>query len=339
MGVKFKLKEAVEAVRKKEPIPFSLKRDGITQSLLTSWRKCPTRTRIAMKGYYIPGASKALIFGSVFHSALEWSLSQLKERAGIPEWFSEPSVLLELMDALKNEFQDEYNEANGDGKSFFDESYEMVPIIIPRYFKYWKEDFFGDTKKEFVEIERSFSTPFNDLITLRGKRDGIYAEPSGAKWLMEHKTKGMIPEEALSMTISRDLQVMMYSLAYYLETGEHLRGVLYNIIRRPGLRKKAIESRTQFMQRVLEDIDSRPQHYFIRFPAPVSVTAIEAFRIKFEKEINRFIEWTQEDEKFDIQHTHECTSMFGKCPFLQLCDSEGTDYSMLQVRKSHHPEL
>jgi len=330
---KFTLKPA-----HKNPLSFSLKDDGITQSLITAWRRCPTRARMIMQGYYRPGHSRAIIFGSVFHSAIEWSLNKYKLREAIhPAWFFEPENKTKLANHLTKTFQSEFEKADATGKSYYEEAFNIIPIMIPRYFKYWKEDFFGETKKEFIELERSFKVE-TELLTFKGKKDGVYKEGDDL-WLLENKTKSQIPEDAISMTISRDLQVMLYILCHYLETEQIPKGVLYNIIRKPGLRKKIAESYKDFLKRIAQDIDDRPQHYFIRFPVIISWEEVMKFKIKLYNEMEQFIKWYKSKPELDPQYTHECNSVYGKCGFLEYCDSGGKDFSMLQVLKNHHPEL
>jgi len=266
---------------------YNLLDDGATMSLLTTWRSCPTKARCVMAGMYKPGFSKAIIFGNVFHSALEWVLNQYK--AGVldsPDWFYDTCNLRALIQSLNEEFSAEYTLADGTGKGYFDEAFNFLPVVIPLYFRYWKEDFFGDDKKEFVEIEKSFKVKYLDKVSLRGKRDAIYKDSKCDMWLMEHKTKSRIPEHALSMTISRDFQVMLYIAAYYLETGIKLKGVLYNIIRKPMLRQKKTESQGDFFKRVAVDIKQREQFYFMRFNVPIPWSDIGVFLLRFEKEIH-----------------------------------------------------
>jgi len=318
-------------------LSFDFAKDGITQSFISTWRKCPTRARLGLKGYYIPGESASLVFGSVFHAAMEYCLYEIKNGVSHPDEFGEPAMLESISDYIHEHFNEEFLAASADGKKFYADAFEFIPILMHRYFKFWKEDFFGEHQKEFIHIEKEFAVPLNGIL-LRGKIDAIFKQANGL-WLMEHKTKSVIPDEVLSMTISRDLQVMMYILCHYLETGVWMKGVLYNVIRKPGLRKKITESTKEFHRRCLDDVDGRPQWYFIRYVAPISEKALITFQHRLKVELDKIQEWFSTSEIFDAQYTHECQGVYGRCPFLVYCDSDKTDTTFLQMKKSHHPEL
>ena len=334
------MNNAIKTIKSVPLHRYDLLEDGVTMSLMTAWRSCPTKARCIMQGMYKPGFSRAITFGNVFHSALEWGLTQYKNgNIETPDWFTDTCNIRALVESLSKEFSAEYTLADGTGKGYFDEAFNFLPIIIPLYFKYWKEDFFGAEKKEFIEIEKSFNVKYLDRVMLRGKRDAIYKDANGGLWLMEHKTKAQIPEHALSMTISRDFQVMLYIAAYYIETGIKLKGVLYNIIRKPMLRQKRTESIDEFYKRVAMDIQQREQHYFIRFPVSIPWSDVGVFMHRFEKEMIEFISWVHDDPELDYQFTKECNGVYGQCPFLDYCDGGKSDTSLYHVRERLHPEL
>lgn len=66
------------------------------------------------------------------------------------------------------------------------------------------------------------------------------------------------------LSTEQDPQVLMYVLGVWKSTGKFPYGVRYNIIRRPGQKIKKNEPLRDFISRVEEDIENRPDHYFKR---------------------------------------------------------------------------
>jgi hypothetical protein len=54
-------------------------------------------------------------------------------------------------------------------------------------------------------------------------------------------------------------------------------GILYNVIRRAGLRRKVNETLVDFLARIGEDIDERPEHYFLRWEHILSTEEVDLF--------------------------------------------------------------
>ncbi len=311
--------------------------DGVTMSMLTTYRTCPTEARMSFSGYYFPGTSAALIYGSVFHEAMDICLNCIK--AGIiksPEDFDK-DFMTNLLLQLHGNFEEEYNAAELKFKEEFIMSFGIMRYLIPEYFKFWKEDFFGDNKKEYVNIEEVFNVPFAGT-KLRGKKDGVFLDTKKHHWLLEHKTKSQIKEDALSMTVARDFQNNLYMLAHYLETGIKMKGVLYNIVRKSSLRKKVNETGEEYVRWVGADIKERPDFYFVRFLVGIDWKIISSFSRKLAKEVSQFLKWWETDEKFDSEYTHSCSAVYGTCPYIQYCDSGHQNFSGLEQRELF-PEL
>ena len=82
---------------------------------------------------------------------------------------------------------------------------------------------------------------------------------------MENKTKGQIDEEGILASLPFDLQTMLYVYCLQKHLGQKVEGVLYNVIRRPGLRRKKTEQIEEFVDRIQDDVVKRPMHYFMRW--------------------------------------------------------------------------
>lgn len=230
---------------------WDLYRDGITYSMMSKFIICRERFRLAtVEGLSYTEPKDALEFGTAFHHCLEHvanggSCTDLKK------------VLNKFIQSKKGLTPDQQNN--------FTFLMRVCEETFRLYYEHWKE---MDSAFKFVVREETFEylypVPGYRTIKLRGRIDAAYA--SGQElWLMENKTKGRIDEDLMKSTLSQDMQTMFYCLALEQKFGKQPDGVLYNVIRRSGLRKGVKESDNVFLERTVKDIKDRPAWYFMRW--------------------------------------------------------------------------
>ena len=307
---------------------------GVTQSLIHTWRACQVKARMTCKGYYRPVSSTTVIFGSVFHEVIAIIENYIKngDIQSIESYVDHKHMIFK--DA-KLFFEDDYNEQSTKGKEEYDLTFGILPGLIEQYLRFWPVDFL----REWEEIEKAFSSKGPLGVVVRGKRDAIIRMGDKSLWLMEHKTKSMISEDNLGMTIARDLQVLLYISVYNWSHKEKLSGVIYNIIRKPLLRKRSSETTDAFIHRCIDDIKLRPEHYFMRFEVPITESVLNDFAIRFTAEMARFLTWWETSDTFDCENTSNCYMYNSPCQFIDYCDSGRKNYGGLEVREKHFPEL
>lgn len=238
--------------RRTEPL-WDLYRDGITASMLSKFFICRERFRLnAVEGWSDKRLATALEFGSCFHDCHE------NHAAGYP--ISTEKLLSQFE---KNRIQ--ARNMDHEERAEIAEICGTVGVLFPRYVEHWRE---MDQSFEYVAQEEKFEVPYTlpsgRVLKLRGRIDAAYREGDQI-WILETKTKGDIDEELLTATLQQDLQTMFYVLAFSLAHQVVPGGVLYNVIRRPGLRRRKEETLPDFLQRIGEDIDRRPEWYFMRW--------------------------------------------------------------------------
>ena len=318
-------------------LSYDIKVDGMTQSMLTTHRRCPTMARLKMLGLYKPGASLALAFGSIFHQGLDYAYNGVKNGA----YDDADDVLHDssnLVNRVEDFYADEYRNATADVQAHYEIAYGMTEAVLPAYFHEWREDFFGDERIEWVDIEKEWSFFHKEAgVLLRGKFDGTFRDAQGRLWLFETKTKATWNDDNLALSIERDLQVQMYLMAMEHVYGEKPVGVMYNLIRRPQLRQKKTETLPVFLQRITEDLIERPTFYFNRLRVTIDDAEREKFKERLKHELSAVKHWTMMPMERDAQNTHECVGVYGACPFLNHCSGGG--YEGLHCKKSHHSEL
>jgi len=291
---------------KKSPVWKGPEVDGITFSLLSRFLVCRERFRLLV----VEGIRPAKTFNHSIEYGQMWHTCEETFSTG-NDWnpdLREYSIYL----CRKYPTQQEQVE----------HWYNVCRVQFPIYVDYWKKNK-DVTKRKPVEQEQVFSVPYKlpsgRTVILKGKRDGVDQIGRDGKYLTEHKTKGDIREEIIKRQLSFDLQTMLYMIAYQEEKGESLKGVRYNVVRRPlsggeGTIKrhkptqgtkcnlksckehpsvdcnkckgtgrvgaKPEETKEHFYNRVSDIIEAKPETYFMRWKCEVSEEEVETFRIQ-----------------------------------------------------------
>ena len=251
--------------KKKKPL-WDLERDGITFSMLSHFLICRERFRLtSVEGWTSKGLSIPIEFGQIFHWVLEKKINS--PRTSISKLLKED--LKRRRKTLKKSQLEDYEIILG-----------LVQVTLEEYFEYWKtiptfehpktSVRYYDTDLKYCLAEEVFRVKHilsnGRTILLRGKIDAAFREPlNKALWLQENKTKGNIDGAALSNSLHKDFQTMLYCLALRHLSPDEPEGVLYNVIRRPQLRKGKSESLQVYLTRTKKDIQKRPEHYYMRW--------------------------------------------------------------------------
>lgn len=198
-------------------------------------------------------------------------------------------------------------------------TYNLVKAAFPLYLQHWAKDREAK-RREPVLQEEKFRVPYNLLsgriILLRGKWDSVYLDKEGY-WLQENKTKGEVDEVGIQATLHQNLQTMLYFIAFQTVLKrqgmeEHaglaqvklsqvklskIKGVLYNVVRRPlgdrhAIRQKKSETERQFYKRVADGIRQDPSHYFLRWKCRIHPQDVEQFRLRvFNPILEQLCDW------------------------------------------------
>lgn len=244
---------------------YSLTEDGISQSLLSNWT-CRIKFLLKVAGWKNPDKGKNTYFGDIVHHVLECIYSEGR-------WFN----LTELADCLDNYISKkrlEYQVFSTYGLEF---DAAIIFTLIKYYQKYYKDEF---NEYKVLKCEGVFKVkmPFSKW---RGKKDGLLLHiKSNTAILLEHKTMGTVRDDILKVKLAIDKQNMFYILAELKENLDlkKLNNVLYNIIRRPQIRLKKDEDKSEFIERLDQDIQKRPEFYFIRYPVTYTQKDLNTYK-------------------------------------------------------------
>ena len=287
----------------KPPRDWTLE-DGITQSLLSSYLCCPFRGLLKFNRWCHDSKRANTRFGSAFHEMLDKAYSKKKAPTDKALMSELEAYLTSSSDYTTKELEQR------------EEDKAVLHAVLRNYYRHYARDF---KDKNFKRVEKSYDVEWNGW-RLRGKIDGEYLDGKGRVRLMEHKTKSRIDEDTMMQKLAFDFQNLMYITMYEAETGKKVYGTLYNVIRRPGLHRKAAETLKQFADRVAEDVAARPEHHFKRIEIMYSAKDKALFKQELNEILND-LEFRLDVgvEKF-YRNRFACDLPF-KCEFLEACAS------------------
>lgn len=307
---------------------YDIKENGVTQGLLSMFMRCREETAIWMRGLEPVRTSQGLQFGTLAHVVLETIYG--KKRTEPP---SRGEVFKALEKARITYFEERGGRLSAEEEGYMESNLAMLEAVMPHYFTYYKKDFL---KVKWAELEKKFVIPSPvEGVHMTGRRDGAYWLGKEL-WLRENKTKGRIEEDVLSDTLAFDFQNSFYIYALAQEYKVWPKGVLYDIIRRPGEKQKVGESLPAYSRRIEERVKKEPEFYFIRYEVSIPKTEHTRFVGELESIIREFKAWV-EKELPTYRNTSSCIQRWGPCKFLPICANN--ELGLYRKRKELFPEL
>ena len=286
---------------------WDIKKDGITQSLMSCFQGCERKAYYRYKlGLTNPETTVALNFGNSMHRLIELYLTGGQEK--------------EAFKQLETELLNADTSLTTTNEQAIEELLAQLEPVFFGWVDYWKMK----QAHKWVALEKEFSIPFMDTgINLRGKVDGIYETNKGNLGILETKTMGQISEDIL-YKLSFDRQLMLYCYAIGSMFNNRVTNCTYNIIRRPLLRRGKSETLDTFCARIKEDIAKRPEHYFTQYE--ISIKQVDVFNIavmykEVVKAIKRFANKPIKKEGAYIQNANECIKVYGSCEYIGKCSN------------------
>ena len=136
------------------------------------------------------------------------------------------------------------------------------------------------------------------------------------------------------LSLSFDFQNLIYILADEIQYKESTQGTLYNVVRKPQLKKGKTETLAEFCERVRDDVEKRPEWYFIRWEVPYTKKDKEHFTIELCQKIAA-IKLAVAQNSF-YKHENSCTGQY-TCEYLPACASNS--FANLEKSDNVFPEL
>lgn len=312
-----KLKQSPGLFREAAPF-YDPERDGVTFSVLSGWRNCRQLTAYSLGGITPRFSGPATIFGSVWHELMHWIYEDV--RNGVLRNVPTNARLSDYLTRVEKLWKEENPIPSADTKQQFESMMGLIEPLLSIYCRHWSSDF----KRKWLKLESEFKFPMevthaNTRVYrtfLRGKIDGVFDQKGLS--VFETKTKSRLNEDVMGDWLPIELQLNIYLNAVRRTFNRVPRRVQYNIVRRPGLRQTKRETTKAFYQRVLRDIEKRPDWYFIRMRVDVSQKELDAFDMKLYSIVAEFCAWWYGHAEHYHNDAH-CENKYGTCWALPIC--------------------
>ena len=321
---------------------YDPERDGVTYSLLTSWKECREKARLFLNGWASKKNSLGMVFGGLVHGVNQRMYEDVRD--GKLTKLPDADYIKRVCREVEAIWKEENPRADSESMQYLEYSMILLDALMPEYFRYWKKDFdlhWSRVEKEF-KIPISIEHPNGRRMAtfIRGKIDGSYGRKKGSRpWLLETKTKSNLGERGesdIADILPHELQVNIYLLHLWWVGKVLPDGLLYNIIRRPGLRQKKKESIIKFARRVAEDVRKRPEWYFVRIQMEISKKDLDKNELELRDMVSDFLLWWN-GLAGHYKNSNACQNKYGTCAMLPIC-ARG-DYTGFYKRKTVFREL
>jgi hypothetical protein len=293
----------------------------LTNSQIQTWLNCRRYYKFNYIDLLKPAEeSVALRIGSAVHEGLHgWYMTGEYKKSVARFYEKAIESILSVSDAI-------------DVLSI-DSEQQVVLAMMNGYCCYYTEEMFDllDGVINVIDSEREIKTQVDEDVWFAGKIDLILEDESG-QWLMESKTTSIIDDRYFEK-LAIDPQVTGYTFLAS-KFFPDLRGIIYNVVRKPSIRQKKGETTEQFYERMREDYIKRPEFYFKREEIVRNEKEIEEFP-KFVSNIAKELRFAN----FFPRSVSRC-SLYGSCSFRPLCIEYSDELASTYGKKEKlHEEL
>jgi len=305
---------------------YNPERDGVSYSTLAKFKNCRELARLHLKGWRPKRLSMGRVFGTIMHSLLQKVLEDL--RSGKLTKPPSAEYVKKHIAKVEQQWRADNPKVDHETLGWLEVTCTIAEAVMPSYFKFWSKDVKLNWNKPEAEFKYPFVVkhPFTKKkmrTFLRGKIDASFFDTSKTRpWLFESKSKSRIGESGesnLTDILPHEMQVGIYLLILQIIHGGKVpAGLLYNIIRRPTVKPKKNEDLGTFAQRIIRDVQKRPEYYFIRMR--MTVDSQDMFRRQQELEdvVSDFLLWWK-GEAGHYKNSEYCENKYGTCDMLPIC--------------------
>jgi hypothetical protein len=302
-----------------------------TSSSLKTFRDCK---RMFFWKYLLRLSTRArpipLIIGSSFHSC-------------IAEWYMKPNI---SMARIAKKYQDEmFDTIETEGDYYDEDELGKFKAQVSGFMGMMNgyEEMYHDDRKKWggkVQTEKEFQV---DLEThyFAGKVDLIVPNSQkGRVSIGEHKSTFRIDDTYIER-LALDTQVRGYIFGARKGLKLDVADVIYDVVRKSNLRRKANEHIDEFAQRVELDYDARPAWYFYREELKFSTADVNAFELAMAQTNAEYKAIKGLDPNDWTPNDSICKKYNRMCPYFTLC-SHGLDKGtgkMYEQKDTVHEEL
>lgn len=212
----------------------------------------------------------------------------------------------------------------------------LVTAMLTGYFARYEPFDLGVTQNEIkfnIPIINPKTKATSKSFCLQGKVDAL-TMIDGQYWLVEYKTAGQINNSYFER-LEIDDQITSYIYALQKTLNIKIVGVIYRVIKKPGIKQTQKETLAQYHERLLKDYQERPDFYYFESKFYRSQEDLA----KFERDLWYFTQQMLYEKRLDIntRNASRCVD-FGVCTYFPICTNQ-EDAELLFEVKAPHEEL
>jgi hypothetical protein len=214
------------------------------------------------------------------------------------------------------------------------EAADREDLLIAKYTAMGMWLYYPYKKREYQEIasEDKFTVPITDNVNFVGRIDGRVKQ-NDKWWVRELKTTGL-PQRQFEGRCQTSSQGTGYVWAE-TKLGYDIKGILYDYIKKPLLRKGVNETADDFGRRIVGDYKARPKLYYNRYfsyRTPVDLYHFEEDTKLLAEDIMAKLATMS---KFNIdkfyRNQDQCWNFGSECPYARICFVEKPDNLTVQL--------
>lgn len=184
------------------------------------------------------------------------------------------------------------------------------------------------TEFEEVRSELTFEVPlgYKRGVMIVGRVDGL-VKKRGNWWIRECKVTGM-SDRQLKIRSETTSQATGYVYGLRL-LGHPIKGILFDAVKRPRLRKGVSETTPEFAARIMQDYKERPDRYYHRdwaYRNPIDLKHYENDMARFADDLRR-----KKREHGWYRSHGSCWMYNSECPFKKICFQDKPDKITLDL--------
>lgn len=225
----------------------------------------------------------------------------------------------EVYDYILNKFNEEISRQ---------EVADQEDLLIAKYIAMGMWLYYPYKKREFQEVssEEKFTVPIANDVNFIGRIDGRVKQ-ADKWWVRELKTSGL-NQRQFEGRCQTSAQGTGYVWAQ-MKLGYDIKGILYDCIKKPMLRKGVNETADEFGRRIIQDYRARPKLYYYRYHSYRTPIELNLFENDTKLLADDIIQKLANGKYYRNQD--QCWNFGSCCPYHCICFTDKPDALTMQL--------
>jgi len=210
-----------------------------------------------------------------------------------------------------------------------EESELVIRALLKTYGDVYKKHI---AKTKHIHTEFRIEYKFDKRVTIKGFIDNVLKQ-NKKLYIHEVKTTSFLTSDYINR-IQISLQIHMYFYFYNLLYDVPMNGIIYDVLRKPGIRQKQKESREEYLERLIlyyEDPQKQAESFYME---TIEKPLLSKNRII--NMINHVVKQIENIKTIDdfFHNDHACWVGNYKCDFYDICHSGENALSLFNFREN-----